>query len=265
MSGRRPALATLTKEEAIEELEEVWGEVPHPQWTSAEIKSRLKELRQAEEPKDEKTGDGRSLKGMTRMTKGELTDLCDSFKVSVTVNDTKATMMRKVRDAEFLQRSIRPTDLKSFGKHAAMTYEEVQQQQPSNCQWARSAAADGECSPQLAIFVRYLTDPGTRKVPTKEKKGQKAKPQRMPATKMTSAASSSAGRGEHITAAIHSQSQPRWQALVATKRLVCMEMCCSPASVISQEVNRRTAPGQAVRAAAWNGCDLAEEKGPRKH
>ena len=142
----------MTKAEAVQALKDL-GEIVHPSWTSVEIKSKLVELKKRED-----LTHNHKLKGLHGMKKNELEDLARACGIPFTDNDTKGSLMRKLREQDFLQSTPKPDDLMTFGKYANMTYAEVTEMDPSYIRWAKEAAMDGKCSPYLRRFVIYCNN-----------------------------------------------------------------------------------------------------------
>ena len=155
------SISSMNKEEATKALRDL-GEVVHPNWTSVEIKSKLAEIKQKEEA--EATGPP-PLKGLHAMKKGALEQMAAARGIVYTDNDTKGSLMRKLRDHEFLNQAAKGEDLMGFGKHAAKTYQEVMTQDPQYVRWAREAAQDGGCSAHLRRFAQYTNNAAHVAVP----------------------------------------------------------------------------------------------------
>ena len=146
------SISSMTKAEAVQALKDL-GEIVYPSWTSVEIKSKLVELKKRED-----LTHNQKLKGLHGMKKNELEDLARACGIPFTDNDTKGSLMRKLRDQNFLQSTPDPNDLMSFGKYAHMTYDEVTTLDPSYIRWAKEAAMDGQCSPYLRRFAIYCNN-----------------------------------------------------------------------------------------------------------
>ena len=199
----------MTKEEAKRALQDL-GEAVHPSWTSVEIKSKLMEIKLKEEAE---TAGPPPLKGLHSMRKGELERLAAARGIVYTDSDTKGSLMRKLREHEFLNQPANGTDLMGFGKHASKTYAEVLAQDPQYVRWARETAMDGNSTPHLRRFAQYasnaehvavpmsprasphLVPPPASSAEAPTRKRRSAPPATPPATEQQ-AASSSSQQGE---------------------------------------------------------------------
>ena len=123
-------LSALTKEKASEYLRSL-GEEPPVTWTSAEIKSRIKEVLDLLE--DEEVN---LPKNMSGMKKAELQRACTERNINFTEHTTKGAMMRKIRDQVEAEKVGKAGNLMGFGQHAALTFEEVVENHPAYVKWA---------------------------------------------------------------------------------------------------------------------------------
>jgi hypothetical protein len=72
------------------------------------------------------------------------------------------------------------------------------------------------------------------------------------------------GQEQRRLSGLFSQSTPEaaWHAL-EDSRVILVEVACSPASVLSEEVIKQKGEGSAIRCSHWNGCDLRFAEGVR--
>ena len=139
------SLAGLRRDQLVEELKKL-GEEPHPRWTSVEIRSRIVEIRPPR---------GKGLGVSSSSKKAEIQAACEQAGIMVTTNDTKGSMMRKLRAKHDLNNSTGST-LVGFGKHAELTYREVRDHHPDYVRWVQEVRADGGGSVQLQRFAAWL-------------------------------------------------------------------------------------------------------------
>ena len=55
-----------------------------------------------------------------------------------------------------------------------------------------------------------------------------------------------------------------WDCLLTCKRIHLMEVCCSPASILSSTMQKRKGDDNVCRVSAWNGCDMSTQAGLKK-
>ena len=118
-------LSTLTKAKASEWLRSL-GEEPRVEWTSVEIKSRIKEILDlmAEE-------DGQLPKNMSGMKKADLQRECTERNIHFTEHTTKGSLMRKIREQVEAEKGGKSGSIMGFGKFSDMTYAEVAENHPA--------------------------------------------------------------------------------------------------------------------------------------
>ena len=76
----------------------------------------------------------------------------------VTPNDTKGSLLRKIRDYKGANEKATGATLVAFGKYADKTYQEVRDNFPSYIKWVKEARNDLDCSVQLAKFAKWVDE-----------------------------------------------------------------------------------------------------------
>jgi hypothetical protein len=148
-------VSTMNKEELRESLR-AYGEEPHPRWTSVELRSRLQEIRRSFAGPKETTVNANSKKIV-------IEEACREQGLMVTANDTKGSLLRKLRNHQELNTPGTPDTLLAFGKHAELQYQEVRDHHPDYCRWVKEAKSDGGASAQLIRFSLWLEKMDTLK------------------------------------------------------------------------------------------------------
>ena len=139
-------VSSMCKEQARQHLL-ILGEEAHSSWTSLEIKSRIKELT----VRDHKKGLGVN----SNSSKAQMEQMCRLKGLSVTSNDTKGSLLRKLRGAQEYEVEGSEETLVGFGKHASLRYKEVPQ---SYLTWAIETFQEGgqaECCGQLCRLAKW--------------------------------------------------------------------------------------------------------------
>ena len=111
-------ISTMHKEEATAYLLSL-GEEANTAWTVIEIRSRIRELMARDQKKGLGVNSGSSKAAMAQM--------CRLKGLSVTPNDTKGSLLRKLRYAQEFEVDGSDETLVGFGKHASLKYKEVPQ------------------------------------------------------------------------------------------------------------------------------------------
>ena len=171
-------ISTMHKEEARAYLLSL-GEEANSSWTVIEIRSRIRELM----ARDQKKGLGVN----SGSTKAQMEQMCRLKGLSVTSNDTKGSLLRKLRYAQEYEAEGLEETLVGFGKHASLRYKEVPQ---SYLTWAIETFQEGgqaECCGHLCRLAKWaMVQRGT----TAENREERP----VPPTTTSSVASSAAGQ-----------------------------------------------------------------------
>ena len=141
------AITHMRKADLIQEIRS-HGEVPHPQWTTVELRSRLREIRTMNLLNEENP-----LKGMRTMRRDQLVTLCENLNVGYATHDTRGTLMRRLRESQTMRQPAEPSDLMEFGKYKEMTYGTVLEQHDEYAVWCIETAE--ESSSADARLVRF--------------------------------------------------------------------------------------------------------------
>ncbi|CAK0792341.1 unnamed protein product, partial [Prorocentrum cordatum] len=124
-----------------------------PAWSADELRHTIKETLF---PKAE--GDSqKALKGVNNMKKPELVQKAEEVGAHLTPNMTKAAMKLEIRKAVLMKTKPEATDIMGFGKHGALTYQQVRIQYPSYTEWATKEAST-ESSWELTRCVSWLNE-----------------------------------------------------------------------------------------------------------
>ena len=135
----------MSKDQAKEHLRTL-GEEAHPKWTSLELKSRIKELTE----RDQQT----CLGVNSNSSRAEMEQMCRERGMTVTKNDTKGSLLRKLRSAQELEVKGSDETIVGFGRYAERKYKEVPQ---TYLDWTMEVFREGptECSGQLARLAAW--------------------------------------------------------------------------------------------------------------
>ena len=123
------------------------GEEPHPSWSSIEIKARITELTEHDQRR-------KGLGVNSNSTKEQMKQMCVLKGLSVTSNDTKGSLLRKLRQAQEYEVGGSEETLVGFGKHASLKYREVPE---SYLTWAIDTFQEGAttCDGRLARLAKW--------------------------------------------------------------------------------------------------------------
>eukprot|EP00959_Pyramimonas_sp_CCMP1952_P268171 5607080-Pyramimonas_sp.AAC.1 len=91
------------------------------------------------------------------MKKQELVQKAEKVGAHLAPNMTNAAMKLEIRKAVLMKTKPAPTDFMGFGKHGALTYQQVQSQYPPDAEWAQKEA-NTESSWELNRFVSWLNE-----------------------------------------------------------------------------------------------------------
>ena len=127
------AVSQMRKEEAIDYLWRKFGVEADPRWTSVEVKEKIRQLTRDE-------GTHEVLRGISSAKRAELANRCEKMGIKVTGNTTRGAMMIELRRAVFLAQPVKDGDLVSFGKHHAVTYQWLMQNEPKYIKWVKDTA-----------------------------------------------------------------------------------------------------------------------------
>ena len=105
-------------------------------------------------------------------SKAELVEHAKKLLLTVTPNDTRGSLLRKIKEIGNNEEASGQT-LMGFGKHGSKTYREVLDSDPSYVIWATEARDDGGASAKLIKFVNWTEQVAKErsvdnKSPTKE-------------------------------------------------------------------------------------------------
>ena len=191
----RGPLSTLTKAKASDWLR-AFGEEPRVEWTSVEIKSRIKEILDFLEEEDNQLP-----KGLSGMKKADLQRECTERGAHFTEHETRGGMMRKIRAKVEAEKGGTSESLMGFGKHADLTYEEVAENHPAYVKWARETVKEEgfATSAKLRKFVTWVNN----KAAEKDKEAETR--QKTESGRSSSAAASTGGRRVKRMAAMFSE------------------------------------------------------------
>ena len=148
----------LTKTEASEWLRS-FGEASRWKWTNVEIKSRIKEILDLLAEEDDKLP-----KNLTGMKKKDLQRECTERNIQFGEYETRANMMRKIREQVEVEKGGTKESIMGFGKFPDLTYAEVAEKHPAYVMWARERVKEeGQGSNwRLRKFVTWLDKEGWR-------------------------------------------------------------------------------------------------------
>ena len=149
-------------------------------WTSLELRSRLMELRPTRSKSAVNSGS----------SKAELVEHAKKLLLTVTPNDTRGSLLRKIKEIGNNEEASGQT-LMGFGKHGSKTYREVLDSDPSYVIWAREARDDGGASAKLIKFVNWTEQVAKESVDNKSPKKESVAAS--PGRASTAASSSSQG------------------------------------------------------------------------
>ncbi|CAK0903376.1 unnamed protein product, partial [Prorocentrum cordatum] len=152
MPTSRSAVQGLYKADVLHLLQEL-GLPCSPAWGVDELKQVLKEHMF---PKDE-TPVQVAMKGLSSMKKSQLLAKAEEVGAHVTQGMTNPSLKLSIRKAILMKHTPEPTDYMGFGKHGAMTYQQVRSQYPSYAAWCQKEA-NQESSWELARFASWLNE-----------------------------------------------------------------------------------------------------------
>ncbi|CAK0895531.1 unnamed protein product, partial [Prorocentrum cordatum] len=152
MPTSRSAVQGLYKAEVLHLLQEL-GLPCSPAWGVDELKQVLKGHMF---PKDE-TPAQVAMKGLSSMKKSQLLVKAEEVGAHVTHGMTNPSPKLSIRKAILMKHAPEPTDHMGFGKHGAMTYQQVRSQYPSYASWCQKES-NKESSWELARFASWLNE-----------------------------------------------------------------------------------------------------------
>ena len=177
-------ISTMRKDEATAHLLSL-GEVANTAWSVIEIRSRIRELM----ARDQRRGLGVN----SGSTKAQLEQACRLQGLSFTSNDTKGSLLRKLRAAQEYEEEGTGETLVGFGKHACLKYKEVPQ---SYLNWAIETYQEGgpTCGAGLCKLATWgMMQRGLRRM-TAENPEERPEQQTTPQPTTSSVASSAGGQ-----------------------------------------------------------------------
>ena len=145
------SVSQMNKVEAIIYLKENYGETADPEWSSMEVKSRIRELE-----KDEEREKDSLLKGLTGLKRELLVERCLQVGITnITKNTTRPELMRMLREAVYMKQEMKDTDKLRFGKHADREYAEVYELEPGYVKWVKETVdhvVEGDPKPSKMLL-----------------------------------------------------------------------------------------------------------------
>ena len=138
-------ISAMSRDQAKEYLRSL-GEEAHPKWTSVEIKSRIKELLE----RDRLPGLGVNSNSL----KSEIQKKCEEKGLTVTKNDTRGSLLRKLRSAQEFEMKGTEDTVVGFGQFANRMYREIPQYY---LDWVIEIFRETplECNPKLARLAAW--------------------------------------------------------------------------------------------------------------
>ncbi|CAK0871003.1 unnamed protein product, partial [Prorocentrum cordatum] len=293
MPAFRSAVQGLYQAEVLHLLQEL-GLPRSPAWGVDELKQALKEHMF---PVNE-TPVQMAMKGLSSMKKSQLLAKAEEVGAHVTQGMTNPSLKLSIRKAILMKRTPEPTDYLGFGKHGAMTYQQVRSQYPSYAAWCQKGA-NQESSWELARFASWLNEQEI----IDEKAGVTRDPKEVPREpdKARGGARSSRRRTvdaimedeieeqkkleaaikvqkeekesnrlvqEQMLAALNQLNQRRaaedYEALMAHGGTKLMEVACSPTSILSTKMAEKFGKDAVCRVSAWNGFKLGTPGGNQR-
>ena len=124
-----------------------------PAWSVDELKQILKENMF---PQTE-TAVQRQMKGVHLMKKAQLLEKAEEVGAHTTPGMTNPSLKLAIRKAVTQKSEPEPTDIMGFGKHGALTYQQVLSQYPTYAAWCKTEVS-AESSWELVRFVSWLTE-----------------------------------------------------------------------------------------------------------
>ena len=67
-----------------------------------------------------------------------------------------------------------------------------------------------------------------------------------------------------VVASLGEANAIEWECLLNCKRIHLMEVCCSPASILSSTMQKKKGHDSVCRISAWNGCNMSTQAGLEK-
>ena len=142
------------------------GEEPPRNWTKVQLKQRIYDMierGEAEAPARMKSKTPLQMvtQEMNRMSQKKATLIKyaeEERNLKVTPNDTISSIQRRLMN-HFMS-TVTPVgeDMMGFGKFAAMTYRHVYENEVKYVEWAKMTSQEGDCSPYLRRFVRWVNE-----------------------------------------------------------------------------------------------------------
>jgi hypothetical protein len=146
---RPPALIDLTRSEALEVLEEL-GEQVSKAWTRMELKKKMHEVLEKDEPMIEFIGN------LHRQSRGELIETCRKREIAMSKNDTDQALRKRIKEHAREVCEPGPRDFVDFGVHRDLRYHEVETQWPEFAKCVINTATSGEGDKELMRLARWL-------------------------------------------------------------------------------------------------------------
>ncbi|CAK0873360.1 unnamed protein product [Prorocentrum cordatum] len=269
----------LREAEAVELIRDL-GLSISPAWSMGELRHAIRETLF---PKAE-SASLKTLKGISTMKKQELAQKAEEVGAHLAPNMTNAAMKLEIRKAALMKTMPEPTDFLGFGKHGALTCQQVRIQYPSYAEWAQKEASTAS-SWELTRFVSWLNE---MKVVQEMTKG----PVEAQVAGAPRGAEGSEFRGQFYRSGAQSEwsgrglnhvkepdpRKQRWlakciresnstedfEALIAHGGAKLMELACSPASILSTKMAEKFGEEAVQRVSSWNGHELGAAQGNQK-
>ena len=165
-----PPMTDLTREELRLALAQL-GETPPSSWTKVELRFRLEQVSGEDmTQKIKKKPAERSpyeilvaQLNASSKNKRTLIKFCETDLHMHNLNQWSVPRIQHEAMKKIYQfAEAHPSDLVGFGRHAAQTYRQIQEEHESYCQWVKSESKKGpdECDPRLIRLAPWLIKEG---------------------------------------------------------------------------------------------------------
>lgn len=156
-------------------LEQEHGERAPAQWSRAQLLARLTEL-EGEDIMAKKTQTLSPLRlaeiELNKMSKKKsvlIEYVQNTWDVSITGNETVDQLKVKAMSAALAELPGHPKDHCGFGQHAALTYEQVVQDQPGYCKWVLETVKEGDACQRMVRLASWLLTEEAQSLEVKSK------------------------------------------------------------------------------------------------
>lgn len=146
----------MRKQDLLRKIHEMGGDAD-PTWTVEELRCVASALCKVNKVQ---TAD-KLVNSMAKWRKEKLVEECARLNILVGDNDTKGTLLGKIRVHLRMEEDTNATDRYPIGRYGGLTYQQIMDKHPAYCAWVVATEKNREsegnsCSPELTRFAKWI-------------------------------------------------------------------------------------------------------------